>query len=98
MDESKLIEITRPGDGRSLCRTCYSVHAQEGFRESEEAIFCMFGPDAQSAVSSPRLYGRHEPYIVERPMGKIALIIATELTRKKMDSLESVSIVWKRKT
>jgi hypothetical protein len=31
-------------------------------------------------------------------MGKIALIIATELTRKKMDSLESVSIVWKRKT
>jgi hypothetical protein len=31
-------------------------------------------------------------------MGKIALIIATELARKKMDSLESVSIVWKRKT
>jgi hypothetical protein len=44
MDESKLIETTRPGDGQSLCQTCYWEHAQKGFRESEEAIFCMFGP------------------------------------------------------
>ena len=44
MDESKLIEITRPGNDQSLCRTCYWAHAQKGFRESEEAIFCMFGP------------------------------------------------------
>jgi hypothetical protein len=40
---SKLIEITRPDDGHSLCQTCYWSHAQKGFRESEGAIFCMFG-------------------------------------------------------
>ena len=44
MDDSKLIAITRPGDNQSLCRTCYWAHAQKGFRESEEVIFCAFGP------------------------------------------------------
>src|SRR5215467_5601 len=38
------IEFTRPGDSQSLCRTCYWAHAQKGFREREEAIFCVFGP------------------------------------------------------
>ena len=44
MDENKLIAITRPSDGQSLCRTCYWAHAQKGFRESEEVILCAFGP------------------------------------------------------
>jgi len=44
MDESKLITMTKPSDGESLCRTCYWAHAQRGFRESEEIVFCGFGP------------------------------------------------------
>ena len=44
MDESKLITITRPSDNQSLCRSCYWAHAQKGFRESEEVIYCAFGP------------------------------------------------------
>jgi hypothetical protein len=98
MDESKLIEITRPGDGRSLCRTCYWVHAKKVSAKARKQSSACLGPMRKVPFRSPRLYGRHELYIVERPMGKIALIIATELARKKMDSLESVSIVWKRKT
>ena len=43
MDDTKLIAITRPGGGESLCRTCYWAHAQRGFRESEDLIFCAFG-------------------------------------------------------
>jgi len=29
-------------DEESLCRACYWAHIQQGFRESEEAIFCCF--------------------------------------------------------
>ena len=43
MDESTLIVITKPADGESLCRTCYFAHAQKGYRESEELVFCAFG-------------------------------------------------------
>jgi hypothetical protein len=31
-------------EGESLCRSCRNAHIQRGFRESEEAIFCNFGP------------------------------------------------------
>ena len=43
MDENRLTTITRPGDNQSLCRSCYWAHAQKGFRESEEVIYCAFG-------------------------------------------------------
>jgi hypothetical protein len=31
-------------EGESLCRTCRWVHMQKGFRESEETVFCYYGP------------------------------------------------------
>src|SRR5947209_19816071 len=43
MDEDRLIQVTNPSDGQSLCRTCYWVHMQKGYRESEEAVFCNYG-------------------------------------------------------
>ena len=33
-----------PKEGDSLCRTCQNVHMQRGYRESEEAVFCYYGP------------------------------------------------------
>ena len=65
MDESKLIEITRPGDGQSLCRTCYWAHAQKGFRESQEAIFCMFGPMRKVPFRVRDLHGLYEPHTAD---------------------------------
>ncbi len=38
------IENAAPQDGEALCKTCYWVHMQKGFRESEEVVFCCFGP------------------------------------------------------
>ena len=39
------ISVKNPtvADGESLCRTCYYVHMQRGYRESDEVVFCMFG-------------------------------------------------------
>ena len=85
MDENKLIEITRPGDGQSLCRTCYWAHAQKGFRESEEAVFCMFGPMRKVPFrvrDCTDYLNRTLP--TRRQMEEIALIIPTEPARKKM--------------
>ena len=85
MDESKIIEITRPGDGQSLCRTCYWAHAQKGFRESEEAVFCMFGPMRKVPFrvrDCTDYLNRTLP--TRTQMEKIALIIPTEPVRKKM--------------
>src|SRR5262245_47626093 len=85
MDESKLIEITRPGDGQSLCRTCYWAHAQKGFRESEEAIFCMFGP-LRKVPFPVRDYTDYmnRALPTRAQMEKIALIIPTQPARKKL--------------
>lgn len=85
MDVSKIIEITRPGDGQSLCRTCYWAHAQKGFRESEEAVFCMFGPMRKVPFrvrDCTDYLNRTLP--TRRQMEEIALIIPTEPVRKKM--------------
>ena len=85
MDESKLIEITRPGDGQSLCRTCYWAHAQKGFRESEEAIFCMFGPMRKVPFRVRDCTDYMNRTLPTRDqMEKIALIIPTEPARKKL--------------
>lgn len=83
MDESKLITITRPSDGESLCRTCYWAHAQKGFRESEETVFCAFGPlrRVRFRVRDCTDYlNRTLP--TRRQMEDIALIIPTEPKRK----------------
>jgi len=85
MDESKLIEITRPGDGQSLCRTCYWAHAQKGFRESQEAIFCMFGPMRKVPFRVRDCTDYMNRTLPTRDqMEKIALIIPTEPVRKKL--------------
>ena len=85
MDESKLIEITKPGDGQSLCRTCYWAHAQKGFRESEEAIFCMFGPMRKVLFRIRDCTDYMNRALPTRSqMEKIALIIPNEPARKKM--------------
>jgi hypothetical protein len=85
MNDSKFIKITRPGDGQSLCGTCYWAHAQRGFRESEETTFCMFGPmrKVPFRVSDCTDYlNRTLP--TRAQMEKIALIIPTEPARKKL--------------
>ena len=85
MDESKLIEITRPGGDQSLCRTCYWAHAQKGFRESEEAIFCMFGPLRKVTFRVRDCTDYMNRTLPTRAqMEKIALIIPTEPARKKL--------------
>ena len=85
MDEKKFIEITRPGDGQSLCRTCYWAHAQKGFRESEEAIFCMFGPMRKVPFRVRNCTDYMNRKLPTRDqMEKIALIIPTEPVRKKL--------------
>jgi hypothetical protein len=83
MDESKLIAITRPSDGQSLCRTCYWAHSQKGFRESEEVIFCAFG----SLRKLPFPVRECTDYLnrtlpTRRQMEDIALIIPTQPARK----------------
>jgi hypothetical protein len=84
MDESKLISITRPADGQSLCRTCYWAHAQKGFRESEELIFCAFGP-LRKVLFRVRdctdYLNRTLP--TRAQMERIALIIPTEPARRR---------------
>jgi hypothetical protein len=85
MDESTLIEITRPGDGQSLCRTCYWAHAQKGFCESEETTFCMFGPMRKVPFRVRDCTDYMNRTLPTRDqMEKIALIIPTEAARKKL--------------
>ncbi len=31
-------------EGESLCRTCRFAHIQKGFRQTEETVFCDYGP------------------------------------------------------
>jgi hypothetical protein len=84
MDESTLIAITRPSDNQSLCRTCYWAHAQKGFRESEEVIFCAFGPMRKvlfKVRDCTDYLNRTVP--TRAQMESIALIIPTEVARKR---------------
>jgi hypothetical protein len=83
MDESQLITMTRPRDGESLCRTCYWAHAQKGFRESEEAVFCAFGPLRKlpfKVRDCTDYLNRTLP--TRQQMEKMALIIPTRPARK----------------
>jgi hypothetical protein len=83
MDDSRLITITKPGDNQSLCRTCYWAHAQKGFRESEEVIFCAFGGMRKvpfKVRDCTDYLNRTLP--TRRQMENIALIIPSEGARK----------------
>jgi hypothetical protein len=84
MDTSKLITITKPGDGQSLCGTCYWAHAQKGFRESEETVFCMFGPLRKVPFRVRDCTDYLNRVLPTRAqMERIALIIPTQPARKK---------------
>lgn len=80
MDESRLITITRPSDGQSLCRTCYWAHAQKGYRQSEEAVFCAFSFELRRVSFQVRdctdYLNRNLP--TRKQMEEIALIIPSE--------------------
>jgi len=84
MDESKLITITKPSDGESLCRTCYWAHAQKGFRESEEVVFCAFGPLRKVSFRVRDCTDYLNRILPTRAqMERIALIIPTQPARKR---------------
>jgi hypothetical protein len=78
------IENATPQDGEALCKSCLWVHMQKGFRESEEAVFCNYGPLRQvrfkvrecTDYSNKTLPSRDE-------MEKMALLINVEPARKK---------------
>jgi hypothetical protein len=84
MADSNLILITKPADGDSLCHTCYWAHAQKGFRDSEETVFCAFAPDLRPVLFKVRdctdYMNRTLP--TRRQMEEIALIIPSEPKRK----------------
>jgi hypothetical protein len=72
-------------EGESLCRSCRSAHIQLGFRESEEAIFCNYGPlrPVRFKVAECTDYeNRTVPYRWE--LEKMALLINVEPARKRM--------------
>jgi len=84
MDESKLITMTKPSDGESLCRTCYWAHAQRGFRESEEIVFCAFGPLRKVPFRVRDCTDYLNRVLPTRTqMERIALIIPNEPARKR---------------
>lgn len=84
MNENTLVVITKPSDGESLCRSCYWAHAQRGFRESEETVFCAFAFDLRRVPFKVRdctdYMNRTLP--TRKQMEDIALIIPTEPKRK----------------
>lgn len=86
MDERKLITLAKPSDGESLCRTCYWAHAQRGFRESEDLIFCAFGPELRKLPFPVRDCTDYLNRVLptRRQMEEIALIIPNEPARKRV--------------
>jgi hypothetical protein len=93
MDDGQLIVITKPADGRSLCRTCYWAHTQSGYRESEEVTYCCFGPmrRVQFRVRDCTDYfNRTLP--TRKEMEEIALIIPVERRRKPAGFADSSAV------
>ena len=71
-------------EGESLCRTCRNAHIQKGFRESEEAIFCIsWGPPRAvpfKVADCTDYSNRLVPYRWE--LEKMALLINVDPKRK----------------
>jgi hypothetical protein len=85
MNSDQLIVITKPSDGESLCRTCYFAHAQQGYRDSEVAVFCAYGWGPLRRLpfkvrDCTDYMNRKMP--TRKEMEEIALIIPTEPKRK----------------
>jgi hypothetical protein len=92
MDDHQLVVLTKPADGQSLCRSCYWSHIQKGYRESEELIFCCFGPLRRvpfKVCDCTDYFNKNLP--TRRQMEDIALIIPVNPRRKPMGFGESVS-------
>jgi hypothetical protein len=70
-------------EGESLCLTCVHVHMQRGFRESEEEVFCTFGPLRPVCFKVRECTDFCSRVLPTRwEMEKIALIIPTHTARK----------------
>ena len=84
MNNDQLKVIVKPADGDSLCRTCYWAHAQRGFRESEETIFCAFALELRQVPFKVRdcTDYMNRTLLSRKQMEEIALIIPTEPKRK----------------
>ena len=85
MDSQQLIIVTKPADGQSLCRSCYWSHVQSGYRESEEDVFCCFGPMRRvrfKVRDCTDFFNKNLP--TREQMEKIALIIPVEPHRKRI--------------
>jgi hypothetical protein len=71
-------------EGESLCRTCRNAHIQKGFRESEEAVFCVWTTPIRSipfkVVDCTDYSNRLVPYRWE--LEKMALLINIDPARK----------------
>jgi hypothetical protein len=63
----------------SLCRACYWAHIQEGFRESEEAVFCCFSRFRAVPFKVADCTDFSNKNVPTREMENIALIIPTKL-------------------
>jgi hypothetical protein len=92
MDDQRLLVLTKPADGQSLCRSCYWSHVQKGYRESEEAIFCCF-VEMRSVPFKVRdctdYFNKNLP--TRRQMEDIALIIPVEPRRKTVGFVEGIT-------
>jgi hypothetical protein len=85
MDNQQLLVITKPADGRSLCLSCYWSHVQKGYRQSEEAISCCFGPMRRVTFKvrdCTDFFNKNLP--TRKQMEEIALIIPMEARRKQI--------------
>lgn len=92
MDEQQLIGLTKPADGQSLCCSCYWSHIQKGYRESEENVFCCFGPMRRvrfKVRDCTDYFNRTLP--TRQQMEKIALIIPVNARRKPMGFGEDIA-------
>ena len=71
--------------GESLCETCRCAHIRQGFRESEQVIFCNLGeqmrPVLFKVAGCTDYANRSVPYRYE--LEQMALLINVPRTRKK---------------
>ena len=81
-------EIIRKASARSeesLCETCRCAHIRQGFRESEQVIFCNLGeqmrPVLFKVAECTDYANRSVPYRYE--LEQMALLINVPRTRKK---------------
>lgn len=78
------IENATPLDGEPLCTTCFWVHRQKGFRESEEVVFCAWGTMRRIPFKVRECTDYSNRTLPDRnQMEKMALLINVEPARKR---------------